>query len=440
MHRTILITVLSALPVFGMTLEEAVDTALRNRNDIAAARLDLSSAEWRNRSADLWFLPSVSFTAAFVRSHDISTMELPGLGSIPLGSEYASRAGITAAVPLFTARGLAGSSLTGISEDIFDYSLTAAEQDATLDVIRSFHGVLLATELERVASEALETAKEGFEIASRRYEAGTISRFELLESSVAYENRKPEALAASSALANARAALAVAVGLTGTSGVPVEGSLSDPIPVTLPSSLEEADRMMLENSPEIRTASAMREAGDASVRLAGAAFAPSVVLQTEYAWQAARDDWHFDTEDYERNWSTTLAVEIPIFNQLNDIASYQTARADRLASNARADDIENYSELGLVQAWNDLLQARESVSATEATVAIAEEGSSIARVSYEAGVITRLEMDQAFLALTASRTNHATALYGLRVAEARLARMTGLLEFGNDTSTHGKAL
>jgi len=255
MHRTILITVLSALPVFGMTLEEAVDTALRNRNDIAAARLDLSSAEWRNRSADLWFLPSVSFTAAFVRSHDISTMELPGLGSIPLGSEYASRAGITAAVPLFTARGLAGSSLTGISEDISDYSLTAAEQDATLDVIRSFHGVLLATELERVASEALETAKEGFEIASRRYEAGTISRFELLESSVAYENRKPEALAASSALANARAALAVAVGLTGTSGVPVEGSLSDPIPVTLPSSLEEADRMMLENSPEIRTAS-----------------------------------------------------------------------------------------------------------------------------------------------------------------------------------------
>ncbi len=125
---------------------------------------------------------------------------------------------------------------------------------------------------------------------------------------------------------------------------------------------------------------------------------------------------------------------------MNDIASYQTARADRLASNARADDIENYSELGLVQAWNDLLQARESVSATEATVAIAEEGSSIARVSYEAGVITRLEMDQAFLALTASRTNHATALYGLRVAEARLARMTGLLEFGNDTSTHGKAL
>ena len=73
--------------------------------------------------------------------------------------------------------------------------------------------------------------------------------------------------------------------------------------------------------------------------------------------------------------------------------------------------------------------ARESVSATTATVASAEEGAGIASVSYEAGVITRLEMDQAFLALTAARTNQANALYGLRVAEAALARATGTLEF-----------
>lgn len=429
MNRTALLVALCSVPAFSMTLDEAVRNALSNRNDVAAARSDLSSAQWQRRSADLWFLPSVSFGAAFVRNHDVSVMEIPGVGSFPTGAEYASQVGITAAVPLFTARGMAGSSLAGASEDIAGASLDAAEQDAILEVVRAFHGVLLAVELERVASEALATAEEGYGIASRRYEAGTISRFELLESSVAFENRKPEALAASSAVIDARAAFSVAVGMTSTSDVQVEGSLSDPLPLDLPSSLEEAEALMLENSPELRTAEAMRSAGDASVDLARGAFAPTVILQTEYAYQAAREDWRFEAEDYDRAWSTTLAIEVPIFDQLTDVSSYQAARAGRLSARAGAGTIEDYSELGLVQAWNNLLFARESVSATTATVASAEEGAGIARVSYEAGVITRLEMDQAFLALTAARTNQANALYGLRVAEAALARAAGMLEF-----------
>ncbi len=429
MHRTLAIAALSAFPALSMTLGEAVETALENRNDITAAGSDLVSAQWQRRSADLWFLPSVSFSAALVRSHDISEMEIPGVGSFPMGSEYASQAGLSASVPLYTARGPAGSALAGASEEMAEAALTASEQDATLDVISSFHGVLLSTELSLVADEALSTAEEGYRIALRRYEAGTISRFELLESSVAYENRKPDALSAHSAVANARAAFAVSVGMAGTADIPVEGSLSDPLPVELPASLEEASALMHDNSPEFRTASSMREIGDASVRMSGASFAPTVFLRTDYVYQASGDDWQFETDDYERAWSTTIGVEIPIFNQLSDVSSYQTARAGRLAMDASAESLEDYSELGLVQAWNDLLQARESAAAAGATVAIAEEGSEIARVSYEAGVITRLEMDQALLALTASRTIHATALYGLRVAEARLARITGLLDF-----------
>ncbi len=57
----------------------------------------------------------------------------------------------------------------------------------------------------------------------------------------------------------------------------------------------------------------------------------------------------------------------------------------------------------------------------------AVEGSEIARVSYEAGIITRLDMDGAFLALTQARTNYASALYSLKTAEAGLARSVGIL-------------
>jgi uncharacterized membrane protein (UPF0127 family) len=37
-------------------------------------------------------------------------------------------------------------------------------------------------------------------------------------------------------------------------------------------------------------------------------------------------------------------------------------------------------------------------------------------------------MDQSFLALTAARTNHASSLFNLRIAEAELLRAIGLME------------
>ena len=126
MNRTALLVALCTVPAFSMTLDEAVRNALENRNDVAAARSDLASAEWQRRSADLWFLPSVSFGAAFVRNHDVSVMEIPGVGSFPTGAEYASQVGITAAVPLFTAQGMAS---TLVGHPFFDECATGRPED-----------------------------------------------------------------------------------------------------------------------------------------------------------------------------------------------------------------------------------------------------------------------------------------------------------------------
>jgi outer membrane protein len=426
--KHLLPVILLAFTAAGMTLEEAVAAALEGRGDVLAAESDLASASWARRGADLWFLPSVSAEIGFQRFHDITEMSIPGMGTIPMGTEYASQIGITAAVPLFTAMGPAGSDLAGGAETLAAEGLRASRQDAVLQVVQAFYGTLLAEMMVQVSEQALATSLEGYELAQQRFDAGTISRFELLQSRVAYENRIPEALSAGNALKNAEAALSVSIGLPDSSTVEPEGSLTDPLPFTCPASLDEARRTMEARSPDLATADGIREVGEAGVRMAAAGFAPSVFLSTSYAFQAQRDDWHFDSDDYERSWTTSIGVSIPVFDGLSDISSYNSARADMLANSWRAGSIEQAAGLGLVQAWNDLCEARELSAATASTVAQAEEGASIARVSYEAGVITRLDMDQAFLAHTAAMTNHASALYALRMAEARLARAMGVLE------------
>ena len=423
--RALIAAFIMAAPSIAVTLEGAVDTALRHRGDVAAARADLRGAEWEERSADLWFLPSVTGTVAFQRNHDVQTVEIPGMGSLPMGSEYGSQAGLGVTVPLYVPQGPAGSGLASRGTELAEAEVRSAEMDAVVGVTRAYYGVLVAEEMVAVAEEALEIAREGYDLAQARYDAGTISRFELLQSRVAWENRRPEAISARSSLESARRGLAVAMGLPDTVEVEVEGGLADPVPGSLPGSLEEARETMRRHSPDLAAARGLREVGDAGVDLARAGLLPSLVFQTDYSYVASRDDWDFRTDDYERSWSSSVALTVPIFTGLGDIAGYESARADRVSSYSRARSLEQASGLSLVQAWNKLSETRQRVESTAATVSEAEEAAEIARVSYEAGTITRLAMDQSFLALTSARTNLAAALYDLRSAEIELMRAVG---------------
>ena len=409
----------------AVTLQGAVSTALSRRGDVSAAAAEARSARWDERSADLWFLPSVSGTLAFQRSHDVQSMEVPGLGSIPLGSEYSSQAGIGVTVPLYVPQGPAGSGLASRATELSSAQLKATEMDAVVQVVQAYYGVLVAQELVAVAEEALSIAEEGYRLAQARYDAGTISRFELLQSRVAWENRIPEAISARSSLENARRGLSVSMGLADTVEMEVEGSLDDPVPGRLPEDLETARRAMEESNPDLDVARGLREVGDAGVGLARADLLPSLVFQTDYSYVASRDDYHFRTDDYQRSWSSTIALTVPIFTGLGDIAGYESARADRVSSYSQARSLEQGAGLSLVRAWNKLTETRQRVESTSATVVQAQEAAEIARVSYQAGTITRLAMDQAFLALTSARTNRAAALYDLRSAEIELMRAIG---------------
>ncbi len=429
--------ILPVVVLFGgaraFTLEEAVETALSQRGDVISAESELESSRWGRNAASTWYLPQVNFSLAYQKSHDIQELSIPGMGSIPMGNQWASSYGISATLPLVL-QGPAGASLSESALSLSELSLHGTEQDAVAEVIGSFYGVLLAEMMRDVTTEAINISREGYVLARQRYDAGTISRFELLQGQVAYENRRPDSIAAEAGLENARAAFAVSLGYPENYPVTLEGDLCDPFPIPLPETLEEAREMMDSNSTELATAEEIRRMGDAGVNLAAASFAPQLVFQTSYSYQASVDDiMKITAEDYTRNWTTSASLQIPIFNGLNDYSGYRSARYDRLASYAQAEDIENYASLGLVASWNALNQARETVSSAELTMGQAEEAAEIARVSYEAGVITRLDMDGAFLALTQARTNYASALYSQKTAEADLARALGILEIETDS-------
>lgn len=426
-HCFLLLLVASSVSAY--TLEEAIHAALVQRGDVTAAENDLESSRWSRNAAHAWFLPQVNFTLAYQRNHDVQQLTIPEVGSFPMGTEWGSSYGVSATLPL-TFQGLAAASMSTEALKFAELSLAATRQDAASEVINLFYGVLLADMVNNVATEAIGIAREGYRLSEIKFQSGTISRFELLQSQVAYENRKPDSIAAEVGLHNARSAFAVSVGLQENYPVILEGDLQDSFPIEIPSTLEEARGLMRASSIELAISREMRELGDAGVVLAAAQFAPQLVLKTDYSFQAGVGSISdFVDERYSRNWVTSAALQIPIFNGINDFSGYRSSRYERLASYANAEDIESYASLGLITAWNELERARQTVETVKLTVQLAEDAFGIAFVSYESGVITRIEMDMSILALTQARTHFASALFSLKSSEAGLLRALGKLDF-----------
>jgi len=416
-----------ASAVYAVTLDDAIQTALLCRSDVISSRNLLESSIWDRRGAALWFLPDVSAGLSFIRSLDVQQLEVPGMGSIAMGSEYMSQAGINIDVPLYVAQATAGYDLSIDAERMAESALEVGEQDAVRDVITAFYGVLLAEEMLVVSEEALAIAEEGYSVAQMKFESGIISRFELLQSEVSWENRKPDVIEARMAAENARAALSFAMGLDEWNAT-ADGHLEDPLPFDIPEKFEEAETLMLDNNPDLMMAGNIRDLGSSHVRMARAEFIPSLVFRTTYDFQAMRDDWHFTVDDYERDLSFMISLQIPIIDGYSDISGYKSARMSQYAADADARALENAVSFTLVQAWNSLQEAGERVEATTFTLHQAQEAVNIAIVSYETGVTSQLEMDQSLLALTAARTNIASALFSLRVAETSILRVCGSLD------------
>jgi outer membrane protein TolC len=117
---------------------------------------------------------------------------------------------------------------------------------------------------------------------------------------------------------------------------------------------------------------------------------------------------------------------VPLFNAPTVAAKRGAAMARVRQAEHSANAAVDNARLELSSASTELDAAREIVSTQEKAVELAREGLSIAEVSYENGVITATELNDARLSLLETEWELMQAKYGQIVAAARTRYAAGL--------------
>jgi outer membrane protein TolC len=191
-------------------------------------------------------------------------------------------------------------------------------------------------------------------------------------------------------------------------------------PLPAPSELEKA----LPVRADIRALGQQREAAERLVSLANADLKPTVALSGNFQYQEDGVNQLFNTSN--RSYQFGLAVRVPLFNGPAVSARRAAASARMQQAEHGANAALDSARLELATASTEFAAAEEIVATQEKAVELAREGLGIAEVSYENGVVTVAELNDARLSLLETEWELMQAKYNKIVAAARTRFAAGL--------------
>jgi outer membrane protein TolC len=298
--------------------------------------------------------------------------------------------------------------------------------DTVLAVRVNYDDALLATQLIGVQEASIELLKKELQDNQRRFEAGTVPRFNVLRAEVELANARPKLIRARNALRIAKNNLANLLGYdvprAVVEDIPLQlsGKLdADPTPIELSVALAKA----LEQRTELAALRKAERLRRESIIAAEATGKPSAQIYAGLSSRSSRFSQHL-TRDFS-GWDVGWQASWSIFDGW--LTKGRVAEATALHNRAQEEieDISRRIEVDVRTAYSNFIEAQEVLESQKKVQEQAEEALRLANARTEAGTGTQLDVLNAQTALTVARSTQVEALHTYSVARARLDRAMG---------------
>jgi outer membrane protein TolC len=267
-----------------------------------------------------------------------------------------------------------------------------------------------------------------FEDQQRRYDAGTVPKYNVLRAEVAVANERPALIQAKNNYRIAKNNLSNLLGYNLPREIweDIPLNLTDtldaaPYQVDLPAAIQQA----LARRTELVAARKMAELQRLNVVNARAGYKPTVQVFAGYGWYNAQYTPPVELDHDIRGWNAGAQLSWDIFDGLLTHGKVVQARALYEKSRTDVDDKGRQIELEVRTAYSDFIEAREVLESQQKVQEQADEALREAKARAEAGTSTQLDVLDAETSLTQARTTQIQALRDYAVARARLERAIG---------------
>ncbi len=427
------VTILSAPAV---TLDDCIQTALKDNPDAQSAGRRVESARAAIRQAASAYYPQVTLSSTYGRTDNAGQamfMELnqrrlnmadPTFDINHPGDTENLRASVGAKMRVIDGgqRGLSRD-MARLGTDASKAQEEAIRNDLVYQVIHGYYGVLQAQAFAKVQKETVANLEENLRVANERFKAGTTVQTDVLNLEVQLAQAREDLIRAKNGAQLAIAALNTAIGQDLVPQAPLEEKQRTNLTPPPPSRAADA----AENRPELKAARLNTRIQENAWKKTQRDYYPTISAFGSVDWDSDA------SSDFEQSYFAGAMAEWDFFTGFRRGASTDSAKANYEAAKAEERKARDNLRLDLTQAQLQIQELWERLDVASRSVTSAEEALRITQERYKQGAADLTELLTAQVGLTATRTRNVAAYYDYLIAQANLKRAEGMLAKKEET-------
>ena len=394
----------------SLTLDEALNLALRQNRDILLKSEDVNKAKQDIKEARASLYPSVDLTSAWSRNNGYYSKDFSAFNYQIGAKYYLYKGGETINTIKYTEH------LLDADQAILDKT----QLDTVLNVKKAFYTLLLSTEYAALNRDILKNTKGHLDFIEARYKKGLASGSDVLQikSSLdsvrqAYENALNQ-IGSSHALLNNYLYLDKDVSVTAA------GKLSYTEEELI---FDQALLYALNKRPEVRQYEAEFKAAEKAVDVAKADSRPSVYASWDYY---SRDHAALGTA---RNWGDNNIMGItfswPIFDGWAAKSKIEQSIVDLKEADILRQKAAGDIALEFKNAYISLKNAIAKIDSMESDLKVYNDNMTGVKEKFKQGITSSLDLDDAVLKHSISMFNMDSAVYDYVIAKSSLDKAMG---------------
>lgn len=411
--------------VIKLTLEKAIQIALENNQQIQLAEDDRRLADQKIRETTASMFPKIDATLNYTRN-----IKSPVFFSnimpepIRIGNNNSFFAGLRLQQAiwlggrLFTARDIAR-----LVQNASDENLRLTKENTVLEVTKTFYSVLLMQDVLQVAEETIASAQANYELILKLTREGMASEFDSLRAKVRVANIEPEVIQAQSNVESVTNLLKFLLDMDLQQPVEIVGELK----YKTTEIIENEAQFALQHRKELAALRIQSEIQRKVKKIEKASFYPSVIAVADWQKQASSDDFQISSREQATILSAGVAVQVPLFHGFETAARVQQAQINIDKIDKQLDLLSQKVLLEVRNSRLKLMESEKRVKAQTESVQQAEKALQIAKVRFQSGLSTQVELNDAEFSLARTKLARLSAIYDYLTAKADYEKALGII-------------
>ena len=421
---------------YNFSVQEAVDYALNHKDSVVNARLDVTSADYRVKEIIGQGLPQINGQASFQDYLKVPTTLLPGeffgqpAGTfipVKFGVKYQSNLAVSASQLLFDPSYIVGLQNRKTYKELYNRAYTRTKIDVISNVTKAYYQVLVSNEQIKLLDANIAQLKQQVDQTTAQNKQGFVEKIDVDRIAVQYNNLVTTRENTLRLLALNYQLLKFQIGMPINANLTLKDRLTD-VNIDANAAETATDTTFYKKRIEYGLLETNLKLSEFDLKRQKAQFLPTLSANASYASS-------YQNNSFRNLYSTSfpssyigLTLNVPIFSGFQRTNRVKQSAITVQKNQNNLNSIKNALALQAEQAKVTYINSLQSLNNQKRNQELAREVLRVAKIKYEQGVGSSIEVTQAQTGLENADNSYVQSLYDALVSKVDLDKAYGRIQ------------